>query len=186
MSIQNVSTAAAVEYYARVNSMQARNKQQAAALEEAAAKVNTKLAVFKLSGMFDKMYSKDKEGSAFHSFSVNALRDLVNSYNRLNDFSISSSSLSDEGKALLNNVKDLLGGSKASTFEELGLKLDPHSGAMVFDERLFAEKLASDPSAVRGALLSPGMLGPILQNTISSMLSKPATAYFNSSFSIKV
>ncbi|MDF2500967.1 MAG: hypothetical protein K0Q77_1681 [Anaerosporomusa subterranea] len=186
MGVPNVSTGAAVEYYARVSAQQARNKQQAADLEAAAENVNNQLATFKLSGVFELMFETDKDSSAFHSFGVNVLQGLVKSYNQLNDISNSSSGLSNEGKALLDKVKTLLTGSKASTFQEIGLELDKHSGAIAFNERLFTEKIASDPQTVRNALINEKMLGPVLQETISSMLAKSATSYFSSFFSVNV
>ena len=72
----------------------------------------------------------------------------------------------------------MLTGSKATAFQDIGLELDKHSGAITFNERQFAEKIASDPNTVRNALINEEMLGPVLQETISSMLAKPATAYF--------
>ena len=186
MSVPNVSTGVALEYYARVSAQQANIKQQAAELETAAENVNSKLKTLKPSGMFALMYKTDKESSTFCSFGVNALQGLVKSYNQLNDISNSSSSLSSEGKALLDKVKELLTGPSAETFQDMGLDLDKHSGAITFNDRLFAEKLASDPTTVTNALISKNMLGPVLQETISSLLSKPATSYFSSFFSVTV
>jgi flagellar capping protein FliD len=186
MSVPSVSTGVALEYYARVSAQQANIKRQAAELETAAENVDSKLATFTLSGMFELMYETDKDSSAFHSFGVNALHGLVKSYNQLNDISNSSSALSNEGKALLNKVKELLAGHSAATFQGIGLELDKHSGAITFNERLFADKLASDPTTVRNALINGDMLGPVLQETISSLLSKPATAYFSSFFNVIV
>lgn len=184
MSVPNVSTGVALEYYARVSAQQANIKRQATELETAAGNVNSKVAAFKLSGMFELMYETDKDNSAFCSFGVTALQGLVKSYNQLNDISNSSSALSNEGKALLDRVKALFSGPNASAYQDIGLELDKHSGAIAFNERLFAEKIASDPTTVRNTLINDNMLGSVLQETISSMLSKPATAYFSSYFSV--
>ena len=105
MSVPIFTSGAALEYYARVSSQQANIKQQAADLEAAAEKVNSKLEKFKFTGAFQLMYETDKESSAFCSFGLNALQGLVKSYNQLNDISYSSSALSNEGKGLLDKVK---------------------------------------------------------------------------------
>lgn len=186
MALSKATSAAAVEYYSRISSQQANAKRQAAELETAAEKVEKEAKNFTLSGMFELMYETDKESSAFRSYSMFALTGLVKSYNQLNDSSNSSSALSNEGKSLLDNVKALLTGSKASAFQEIGLAIDKHSGAILFDERIFADKVTNDPKTVRNVLIDEKMLGPVMRETISAMLSKPTTAYFTSLFSVKV
>ncbi|MDU4959271.1 MAG: hypothetical protein E6X17_01205 [Sporomusaceae bacterium] len=155
-------------------------------MAEAAEKVSLKLKTFTPSGLFAQMYKTDKDNSFFHSFAVGALNGLTNSYNQLNELSNGLNNLSNEGKALLDKVKGLLSGPSASKFEEIGLKLDKYSGAIVFDETVFGEKIASDPQTVRSILLDANMLGPVLQETMATVLAKPATAYFTSSFSVNV
>jgi hypothetical protein len=171
-----------VEYYARVSAEKEKIANQAAGLEEAAENVKAKLDVFSPSGMFAYLYESDKSSSAFRDFSLNALRGLVKSYNRLNEVGVAADRLSDEGKALLNKVKTLLDGPTVEAFREIGLEFNADTGTMTFNESRFADKLAAEPQEVRRLLLDKNKLGPVLQTVIDDLLARSAKSFFNSSF----
>lgn len=173
-----------VEYYARISAEQETIKNQAASLESAAEKVKASVDVFGPSGMFAYLYKTNKSSSAFRDFSINALRGLVKSYNELNEVSASSDRLSDEGKALLDKVKSLLSGSAGRNLRAIGIGLDRATGALRFDEQIFADALLEDPQGVRGLLLNKNGLGPAIQMSVENMLARSATSYFNAAFVI--
>jgi flagellar capping protein FliD len=186
MPVSSAQSGLAIEYYARISADQENIKRQADRLTNAAQKVNSQLTTFDPVGLFEIMYESDKTSTAFQSFAVSSLRQLVKSYNKLNDSLAASDRITNEGAGLLEKVKKLLTGPNAEKYNNIGMSLDRYTGAIQFDEQKFTAAITSDPTSVRNLLMDNKQFGPVLQNVIDTIALKPTTFYFNSSFSIRV
>ncbi len=157
-------------------------QRQGKELQSAAEKGKSKLKALGSDGLLAKLYSQDKTSSAFQIFAQSTMRELCKSYRQLNATLSTSDRLSSEGKALLDNVKQLLSGKDAKLFAEAGLKLDRHTGDIKFDENKFVEKAISDPAGIRKLLLDKKYLGPAVSQVVDGILNQSTDYFFNQAY----
>ena len=170
------------EELARASAERDSIKRQSRELQSAATRVQSKLKSFGASGLLATLYSQDKSGSAFQTFAQSMVRDLCKSYKQLNQTLQDSDRISNEGKDLLNSVKELLTGKNADRFAEMGLTLNQYTGDLKFDENKFAEKIAADPAGVKELLLDKKYLGPVLSHVVANILNQSEGYYFNPAY----
>nr|WP_092074334.1 flagellar filament capping protein FliD [Dendrosporobacter quercicolus]NSL49238.1 flagellar filament capping protein FliD [Dendrosporobacter quercicolus DSM 1736]SDM88987.1 Flagellar hook-associated protein 2 C-terminus [Dendrosporobacter quercicolus] len=182
MTVGTSQTALCSAELARASAERESIRKQSRDLQSAATGVEAKLKAFGASGLLATMYSQDKNGSAFQTFARSAVRELCKSYRQLNQTLADSDRLSNEGRALLDKVKELLTGEHADAFAEMGLSLNRYTGELKFDEHTFAEKIAGDPEGVRKLLLDKKYLGPAVSDVVETILKQSDGYYFNPAY----
>lgn len=161
-------------------------QKEKANVSDAVQQLDKSLRVFKRDAVLDDLFLEGNDSSSFYDMVSQSTRTLIGSYNKLNDVLRSSTRISKEGAELLSRVQNMMD-SKWREFGDMGITLNPRTGAVSLDENRLSEYCAQNPGTVRKLLLeAPGGLAPALLDVVSAVTKKTAGYYFNSTFDVSV
>ncbi|SDF17890.1 flagellar filament capping protein FliD [Sporomusa acidovorans] len=113
-----------------------------------------------------------------YSKTVNAVRNLLASYNEINYNMQNADNVTKRGDKLLANVQNQFSGMRREELQKIGLTLDRETGSISLDADTLTQALATNPSIVERLLAGSSGLATAAGKAAQTALDVPVTAYF--------
>ncbi|WP_378950522.1 flagellar filament capping protein FliD [Pelosinus sp. sgz500959] len=108
---------------------------------------------------------------------VDAVKNLVTNYNKLNDVLSDSDYVTKRGGRALDGVESLVGKTMSSNFASIGITLDKTTGSLALDDKKISTALASSPDKVKSLLIGSASLGKIVERVSKEISTAPVNSY---------
>ncbi|MDR1702216.1 MAG: flagellar filament capping protein FliD [Sporomusaceae bacterium] len=108
---------------------------------------------------------------------LQAIGDIVSSYNNLQDILAANNNLSNKGKNLLAGMTILVEDIQKEELENIGIKIDKELNLMLVDEDKFLEKITNDPDTVKLLLSDKPGLGVISKSLSRIIQENPLSSF---------